>query len=145
MPSQRLIGQNVSIIIIQDSAPIEEISCIKSFSFTYELELKSEGYLGETSERKDSVFKGVKMDMELHTNNHRILGLVKTAVDKAKRRTPGIRINMKCSMTWPNGDVARVTFPDVEFGPFPFSVGSRADYVNVKVEGACSDALAVLT
>lgn len=145
MPSQRLIGQNTSIIIIQDSAPIQEISCIKSFSFTYELELKSEGYLGETSERKDSVFKGVKMDMELHTNNHRILSLVKTAVDKAKRRTPGIRINMKCSMTWPNGDVARVTFPDVEFGPFPFSIGGRAEYVSVKVEGACSDALAVLT
>jgi len=145
MPSQRLLGQNVSIIIIQDSAPIEEINCIKSFSFTYELEIKSEGYLGEFSERKDSIYKGVKMDMEIHTNNHRILGLVKSAVDKAKRRTPGIRINMKCTMTWPNGDVARVTFPEVEFGAFPFQVGGRGDYVSVKVEGACSDALAVLT
>jgi hypothetical protein len=145
MPAQRLIGQNVSIIIIQDSAPIEEVTCVKSFNFTYELELKSEGYLGEYTERKDSVFKGVKMDMELHTNNHRILGVVKTAVDKAKRRTPGVRINIKASMTWPNGDVARITFPDVEFGAFPFSVGSRTDYVSVKVEAACSDALAVLT
>jgi hypothetical protein len=145
MPSQRIIGQNVSIIIIQDSSPIEEISCIKSFNFTYELELKSEGYLGETSERKDSVFKGVKMDMDLHTNNHRIFGLIKSAVDKAKRRTPGVRINMKASMTWPNGDVARVTFPDVEFGAVPVSTGSRADYVSVKLEAACSDALVVLT
>lgn len=145
MASQRLIGQNVSVIIIQDSTPIEEISCIRSFSFTYELEVKSEGYLGEMSERKDSIYKGVKMDMEIHTNNHKIFSLIKSAVDKAKRRTPGVRINLKCSLTWPNGDVARVTFPDVEFGAFPISVGGRAEYVSVKVEAACSDALAVLT
>ena len=85
------------------------------------------------------------MDMDLHTNNHRIFGLIKSAVDKAKRRTPGVRINMKASMTWPNGDVARVTFPDVEFGAVPVSTGSRADYVSIKLEAACSDALVVLT
>ena len=145
MPSQRLLGQNVSIFIIQDSAPLTEVTCIKSFSFTYETEIKSEGYLGEFTERKDSVFKGVKMDMEIHTNNHSIFKLIKSAVDKAKRRTPGTRINIKATMTWPNGDVARVTFPDVEFGAFPVSVGGRAEYVSVKVDGACSDASAVLS
>ena len=145
MPAQRLLGQNVSIIIIQDSAPIEEVNCIKSFSFTYELELKDEGYLGETTNRKDSVFKGVKLDMELHTNNHRIFGLIQSAIDKARRRTPGIRMNIKASLTWPNGDVARVTFPDVEFGPFPVNTSSRTDYVTVKLEAACSEARTVLT
>lgn len=145
MPSQRLLGQNVSIIIIQDSAPIQEISCIRSFSFTYEQELKDEGYLGETTNRKDSVFKGMKMDMELHTNNNKVFNLIKSAVDKARRRTPGTRINIKCTLTWPNGDVARVTFPDVEFGAFPINANSRTDYVTVKLEAACSEARTVLT
>ena len=145
MPSQRLLGQNVSIIIIQDSAPIQEISCIRSFSFTYEQELKDEGYLGETTNRKDSVFKGMKMDMELHTNNNKVFNLIKSAVDKARRRTPGTRINIKCTLTWPNGDVARVTFPDVEFGAFPINANSRTDCVTVKLEAACSEARTVLT
>jgi hypothetical protein len=145
MPSQRLLGQQVSVVVIQDSTPIEEINCIRSFSFTYELEMKDEGYLGETTNRKDSVFKGIKMDMEVHTNNHRIFRLIQTAVDKARRRTPGVRLNIKCSLTWSNGDVARVTFPDVEFGDFPVSVGSRTDYVTVKIDAACSEARAVLT
>jgi len=145
MPSQRLLGQNVALIIIQDSAPIQEISCIRSFSFTYEQELKDEGYLGETTNRKDSVFKGMKMDMELHTNNNKVFQLIQSAVDKARRRTPGTRINIKCTLTWPNGDVARVTFPDVEFGAFPINANSRTDYVTVKLEAACSEARTVLT
>jgi len=145
MPSQRLLGQNVAVIIIQDSAPIQEISCIRSFSFTYEQELKDEGYLGETTNRKDSVFKGMKMDMELHTNNNKVFQLIQSAVDKARRRTPGTRINIKCTLTWPNGDVARVTFPDVEFGAFPINANSRTDYVTVKLEAACSEARTVLT
>lgn len=145
MPSQRLLGQNVSLIIIQDSAPIQEISCIRSFSFTYEQELKDEGYLGETTNRKDSVFKGMKMDMELHTNNNKVFNLIQSAVDKARRRVPGTRINIKCTLTWPNGDTARVTFPDVEFGAFPINANSRTDYVTVKLEAACSEARTVLT
>lgn len=143
--AQRLLGQNVSVIIIQDSAPIQELQCIKSFSFTYEQELKDEGYLGETTNRKDSVFKGMKLDMEIHTNNNKVFALIQSAVDKARRRTPGVRINIKCSLTWPNGDVARVTFPDVEFGAFPINANSRTDYVTVKIEGACSEARAILT
>lgn len=145
MAAARLLGQNTSVIIIQDSAPLQEISCIKSFSFTYELEIKDEGYLGETTNRKDSVFNGIKMDMEIHTNNNKVFNLIKSAIDKARRRTPGVRINVKTSLTWPNGDVARVTFPDVEFGAFPVNIGGRNEYVSIKIEGACSSATTVLT
>jgi len=143
--SQRILGQNVSLIIIQDSAPLQEINCIRSFSFTYELELKDEGYLGETTNRKDSVFKGIKFDMEMHSASNDIFNFVRSAVDKARRRTPGTRINVKASMTWPNGDRAVITFPDAEFGAVPVNTNSRTDYVTVKLEGACSEARAVLT
>lgn len=143
--SQRTLGQNVSVIILQDSNILDEISCIRSFGFTFELELKDEGYIGETTNRKDSVFKGVKLDMELHTNNTKVFSLIQSAIDKARRRTPGIRINIKATVSYPNGQQARVTFRDVEFGAFPINAGSRSDYVTIKLEGACSDAAVVLT
>lgn len=145
MAANRILGQNVSLIVVQDGAPLQEINCIKSFSFTFELEMKDEGYLGETTNRKDSVFKGVKMDMEMHSNNKKIFQIIQSAIDKARRRTPGTILNIKASLVWPNGDVARVTFPDVAFGDFPVNIGSRTDYVTFKMDAACSEARVVLT
>ena len=52
MASQRVLGQNVSVIIIQDSDILDEVNCVRSFGFTYGLEIK--GYIGETTNRKDS-------------------------------------------------------------------------------------------
>lgn len=143
--AQRILGQNTVVSIIVNSAPQTEINSVRSFSFNYELELKDEGYLGETSNRKDSVFKGIKFDMEMHLANNAAFQLIKTAIDKAQRRTPGVRINVKTSLTWPNGDRAVVVFNDVEFGPFPVNTNSRTDYVTLKIEGACSEAVAILT
>lgn len=143
--AQRILGQNTVVSIIVNSAPQTEINSIRSFSFNYELELKDEGYLGESTNRKDSVFKGIKFDMEMHLANNAAFQLIKTAIDKAQRRTPGVRINVKTSLTWPNGDRAVVVFNDVEFGPFPVNTNSRTDYVTLKIEGACSEAVAILT
>mgnify|MGYP000267012472 FL=1 len=145
MASQRVLGQNVSVIIIQDSDILDEVNCVRSFGFTYELEIKDEGYIGETTNRKDSVFKGIKLDMELHTNNTKVFSLIQSAVDKARRRTPGTRINIKATISYPNGQQARVTFRDVEFGAFPVNASNRTDYVTIKLDAACSDAMAVLT
>jgi len=91
------------------------------------------------------VFKGVKLDMELHTNNKAIYSLIQSAIDKARRRVPGTRINIKATMAYSNGDLARITFPDVEFGDIPVNVGSRTEYVTVKLDAACSEARTVLT
>jgi hypothetical protein len=143
--AQRILGQNTVVSIIVNSAPQTEINSVRSFSFNYELELKDEGYLGESTNRKDSVFKGIKFDMEMHLANNAAFQLIKTAIDKAQRRTPGVRINVKTSLTWPNGDRAVVVFNDVEFGPFPVNTNSRTDYVTLKIEGACSEAVAILT
>ena len=88
--SQRILGQNVSVIVIQDSAPLQEINCIRSFSFNYELELKDEGYLGETTNRKDSVFKGIKFDMELHSASNDIFNFAPTNPDGSVAGNNGI-------------------------------------------------------
>lgn len=145
MATGRILGQNASVILIQDGAPLTEISCIKSFSFTFELEMKDEGYLGETTNRKDSVFKGVKLDMEMHSTNAKTFDVIQAVIDKARRRQPNTVINIKAALTWPNGDVVRVTFPDVAFGDFPVNIGSRTDYITFKMDGACSEARVVRT
>lgn len=144
MASQRIKGQEISVVIIQDSVPLDAITDIRSFEFSYELEQKDDGFLGETTNRKDSVFKGISGRMELHTSNKDVFKLIQSAVDKARRRTPGTHINIKASFNYPNGDRARVTIPDVEFGAFPINTSSRSDFVTVGVAFSASEARVIL-
>lgn len=145
MASQRLLGQNVSLILLQNSTPLEEITCIKSFSSTAQLEMKEEGYLGETTQRFDSVFKGFKMDIELHTTSNKYITLVNQVISRARNRDQNMRMNLKAALRWPNGDRCRATYIDVQFGDIPLNVGSRTDYLTLKFDMACSEATFVLT
>jgi hypothetical protein len=138
--AQRIKGQEVEVIIMVDGQAKTNITTIKNFDFTFQLETTSEGYLGEKTERKDSVFKGIAGKMELHIENQDIFDLVKAAVDKATRRTPGTRINIKATLNFPNGQRPKVIIPDVELGEFPFSFGSRTDYLSVTVNYVAAEA-----
>jgi len=141
--AQRLKGQEVEVILVVDGSPADTITAVKSFEFTYQTELKDEGFLGETTNRKDSVYNGIKGRMELQTDNKDIWTLFKAIVDKARRRTPGTKINIKATMNYPNGDRVRVIIPDAEFGELPFNVGGRGDYAHTTLDFAASDARAL--
>ena len=64
--AQRIKGQEVETLIVVDGAPRDTITDIRSFEFAFQTEIMSEGYLGETTERKDSIFKGIRGRLELH-------------------------------------------------------------------------------
>lgn len=131
MARQRLKGQEVEIIAIVNGAPQASLSAVRSFSFTYQQEVKSEGYLGEKTNRRDSVFNGISARMEVHTNDPDILTTINTIVDKARRRTPGTIINVKVTLNFPSGRRARVVIPNVEFGDIEVNTSSRTDYTTV--------------
>jgi hypothetical protein len=61
-------------------------------------------------------------------------------VDKARRRTPGTKINVKATLNFPNGERPRVVIPDVEFGELPLNFGSRSDYGAVTLDFEASEA-----
>jgi hypothetical protein len=66
--------------------------------------------------------------------------LIKSILDKAQRRTPGTRINIKTTLNFPSGEVARFVLRDVEFGEIPLNFGSRSDYGSIKLEFATGSA-----
>jgi hypothetical protein len=143
--AQRIKGQETEVIFIVDSVPKQNLTTIKDFDFEYELETKSEGYLGETTDRKDSVYKGVSGKMTLHIEGKEIFLFVQQVINKARRRTPGTKINIKTTLNFPSGEKVRVVIPDCEFGNFPFSFPSRTDYLSVTVNYVASDANAVVS
>jgi hypothetical protein len=135
----RLKGQETELLIVVNGAPQNTITTVRSLEINTETEILSEGYLGETSERKDSIFKGMSGKIELHIENQDILKLFQKITDKARRRTPGVKINLKTTLNFSNGQRPRVLISDVEFGPMPLSFSSRADYANVSLDWAASD------
>lgn len=138
--SQRIKGQEVEAIMIVDGVPQDTITDIRSFEFAFQTEILREGYLGETTDRRDSIFKGIRGKFELHIENEDVFNLFVSIVDKARRRTPGTRINVKSTLNFPNGDRPRVLIPDVEFGEMPFAFGGRSDYGSVTLEFEASEA-----
>jgi hypothetical protein len=136
---KRLIGQDVEVILIVNGEPRDTLTAIKSFEVTFQNEIKDEGFLGETTNRKDTVFNGIKGRMEMQTDNKDLWVLFKSIVDKSRSRQAGTRINIKATMHYPNGDNVRVIVPDAEFGELPFNVGSRTDYAHTTLDFAASE------
>lgn len=138
--AQRLKGQETEVMLVVDGTPQATITTIKSFEMTWQLEKSSEGYLGETTDRKDAFFKGISGSIDMHIENQDIFGLIVKIVDKARRRTPGTKINIKTTLNFPNGDRPRLMIPNVEFGDIPLNLGGRGEFASVKLDFEASEA-----
>jgi len=142
--SARIRGQEVEILMIANGVPLVNITDVRSFEMSFQLETQTEGYLGETTNRKDSIFNGIRGRLELHYSDQEVFQLIQTLVDKARRRTPGAVINIKATLNFANGDRPRVLIPNVEFGEVPLSFGSRTDYGTISLDFEASEANVLL-
>lgn len=140
---QRIKGQEVEAIIIVDGAPQRTITAIRSIEVAFQLEMLSEGYLGETTNRRDALFRGVRGRMEMHMENADVFTLIQKIIERARNRQAGTRINVKATLRYPNGDRPRVVIPDVEFGEIPMNFASRSDYGTVSLDFEAQEAQVV--
>lgn len=134
MANQRIKGQEVEILFVLNGAPQEALLDIRSIELELQQEIMSEGYLGETTNRRDAIFNGVRGRIEAHIETQDFLSFFQAVVDKARRREPGTQINLKVTLNFPNGQTPRVLLPDIEFGNLPLNFGSRSDYGTVSLD-----------
>jgi len=139
MASQRIKGQEVTILIVRDSVLEAELFDIMNFNAEIMLEQIAQGYLGEKTERHDDVYKGTKGDFEMHTHSQDWLTFAAAVKDRAKRNTPDAIFNISAVMFYPNGQTPTMLFPDVKFGALPVNIGSRTDYKKIKIDFVCDD------
>lgn len=132
--AQRIKGQEVEVRLIVNNALRDQITDVRSFEVAIQLEVLSEGYLGETTNRRDDVHTGVRGRIELHFENDDILTLAQEITDRARRRTPGTTITIKATLAFPAGVRRQVLIENVFFGEIPFSAGSRTDYVSTTLD-----------
>lgn len=134
--SNRILGQEAAIAIMQDGQLLTRIDSITSVEIELELEIMEEGYLGEKSNRIDSVFNGVRVKIEGHCNSQAYFELADAIAARAQRRTGGaVRIDIVGSFAFPNGEFPSIAIPDVHFQTIPFSLGSRSEFMQFSLEG----------
>ncbi len=137
----RLKGQEVSLNLVSATQSLEaSVSDVKSNDIQFDMDIVSEGYLGQTTEQKDDIFKGVSGKFELHIRSADILAVIQRIIERSKRRLPGERFQIVVTFAFPEGGRRRVVIPDAKFGNIPISTSSRDDYTMVTFEFAADDA-----
>lgn len=145
MSDPRILGEDVQIMLVANGEPQELLTDVRSMEIAQVVETLREGYLGETNDRYDDIYRGVRGRMELHFGNEGIFTLWDTIIKRATRKEPGLKINVKATLNFPNGTRRVVLIPDVKFGELPMTFGGRAEYgtVTVEFQAELAQALAV--
>lgn len=140
-PGQRLKGQEVSIRVLQSGNVLQSIDSVSSFNEEVDLEIKSDGFLGEPVNRFDEVLNGYGGDFEMQTTNSNWIRLQQAIIARAQR-TPGsiaTTFNVIRTDLYENGDSNVFAYVDVKWGGMPTTIGARGEYVKVKGSFKCSN------
>ena len=125
--------------LVRAGALLAEINDIKSFEVQFEIDIMTEGYVGEFTDRRDDMFKGISGNIEVHSENGAPFDLIQAIVDRAQRR-PGanVQFNAQAVLRYPTGLRKKILLNDIYFSSIPLTIGSRSDYITYKVsfEGA---------
>ncbi len=132
--SNKLLGQDVTISMVAGKEVIDSISAVVSFEVTAMLEIKREGFLGATTDERDETFHGLSGNMEIELRDKKIFTFVDKIIDRATRRTPGVKFNAKATFAFPDGDRLRLLFSDLFFGAVPIQIPGRSEYVKMRFE-----------
>ena len=136
----RVKGQEVVATFVSANGVEESIADVKSLDIQFDRDSLSEGYIGQTTEQKDDIFKGVSGKIEFHIANAAFLDVTQRINERSRRRLPGEIFQIVATISFPNGDRRRVVVPNAFFGAIPISTASRDDYVMVTYDFVADDA-----
>lgn len=136
----RLKGQEISIRVVQAGNVIETIDSVMNFDDSVDIEVRQDGFLGETTDRFDDVYKGHTGNFEIQVRRASWYRFVEAVIDKTTRRTPDVVFNVVRTDLYPNGDTMVKTYTDVHWGAIPTTVASKDDFVKAKLTFKCSTA-----
>jgi len=138
MSDPSLLGQDVSIRVVQDGVVIATIDAPTSFNETVSREIKESGHLGEFVNRFVEILNGYGGDMELKISKSDWNLLGQQIDNKATRKTPNLEFNVVRADLFANGESSIYTYKDVSWGDEGTTLGSRGDFVKVKLMFKCS-------
>lgn len=138
MGENRIRGQEAEWIVSRAGIVEDTFADIASVNFEFEGEIKSQGYIGQKTKKKDGIFNGCKGDFMLHSHTSDWLTFMRAVHDKQRRIDPTLIVNLSCVFFYDDEDKT-IMFPNVTFGGLPVTLGAREDYIGKKFQWECSD------
>ena len=139
MPQQRVRGQESIVTILKDGQLQARIDSIKDAEVTFDLEIQGEGFLGETADRFDAIFKGMTVKISGQMTNGQLFDLAEAVILRAQRAGGVSRVDMAVTLVFPGGDLVTIAIPDLQFGSIPIAVGCREEFVTFALEAQGSE------
>lgn len=137
---QRIKGQEVVVDVISPDGRETALGDVVSASITHQLDILRARLLGETSDRKDDIFRGTEGEMEIQMERREALDFIGKVKDRATRRTPASsRFNVTMTLNFPDGGAARIVLENVFWGAIPVEVGGGDEYVTMTLSFEAED------
>lgn len=134
MTELRIRGQEAVIRLARGNEVEATLTAISDFTWQYDFATLEEGYIGETTVRKDDIFNGISGSFTIHQEGQELLLFLEFLKRRAQRKanTPvnSNRVNATVRLTFPNGQTPRVLIPDMKFGAAPNAIPGRDAYIN---------------
>lgn len=139
--AQRIKGQEITVSFTSPGGVEDQaFAAVQTLEVELQLEILTEGYLGETSDRRDDIFKGARGRAELHMEGSAALRFVQRVKDRAQRRAAASgQFNLLATLNFPNGETPRVLLEDLFWGGVPLNIGGRNEFVKLTLEFECSE------
>lgn len=132
--AQRIKGQEVVLDVISEAGREEALGDVVSASITYQLDILKQRLLGETTDRKDDIFRGLEGEMELQLETRDALRFIDRVKDRATRRVAAsTRFSITMTLNFPEGGSARIQLTPVYFGNIPLGVPGGDEYVTMSL------------
>lgn len=134
MPQLPIKGQETLFTVTSPAGHEDSIDHIKDTSFTFDMELIQEQYLGQVADQFDDIFRGVTVEITFDLASPKVFDFVQRIVDRAQRRaSANLKFSVTSALKFPSGERRRMLFPDLKFGEIPTNFGGRDEYGEVKL------------
>lgn len=134
----RAKGEDTTLTLVTADGAEESFGDVKSLDITFERDISSEGYLGQKTEQKDHIFKGVTGKGAIHVSSVKALDTVARINRVTQNRQPGESFEIATTIGFDDGK-RRIVLPDAKFGTIGVSAGSRADFIEISFDFAAND------
>jgi hypothetical protein len=127
----RVRGAEVQVRLTRNGVLEKTLTAVKSFQFEAMLEIKQEGYLGESNDRFDDIYKGCSGNLTFHPESQDVWTLMAFIRDRAARRSAQAdhHVNLKFVCNLPDGTRPSITIPDAKFSNIPLNAPQRDGYL----------------
>lgn len=138
--SQRLKGQETTFGVVGPDGEETGLGDVVSAEFVFRFDILTQGLLGETTDRKDDIFKGTRGRLEVQLEEQEAFRFIERAKDRSQRRRPASdQFNITTTLQLANGQRVRAVFDNVFFGDMPIQVGGRDEFVTLAIEWEAED------